>query len=56
MQPEISSSQEGMTYFLEESKVIYESKNGKDKKVFAALGWLAAMGFHVPDKVEQMVR
>jgi hypothetical protein len=44
--------------------VIYESRacphhrseNGKEEKVFDALGWLAAMSSHVPDKGEQMVR
>ena len=44
--------------------MIYESKacprrrsgNGKEEKVFDALEWLAAMGSHVPDKGEQMVR
>jgi hypothetical protein len=41
-------SQERMTYLSEESKVIYESKDGKEEKVFDALEWLAAMGSHVP--------
>jgi hypothetical protein len=36
--------------------VIYESKDGKEEKVFDALEWLAAMGSHVPNKGEQMVR
>ncbi len=54
-----------MTYPLEESEVIYESKalprrrygNGKEEKVFdAALEYLANMGSHVMDKAEQMVR
>jgi hypothetical protein len=53
-----SFSQERMTYLLEQSKVIYESKafpryrsgNGKEKKVFDALEWLAAMSSHVPNK------
>jgi hypothetical protein len=51
-----SFSQERMTYLPEESKVLYESKDGREKKVFEALEWLAAMGSHVPDRGEQMVR
>ncbi len=51
-----SFSQERMTYIAEESKVIYQSKDGKQEKVFDALEWLAAMCSHVPDKGEQMVR
>ncbi len=51
-----SFSQERMTYLPEESKVIYESKDGKEEKVFDALDWLAAMTSHVPNKGEQTVR
>lgn len=51
-----SFSRERMTYLPEQSKVIYESKDGKEEKVFEALEWLATMGFHVPDKEEQMLR
>jgi hypothetical protein len=51
-----SFSKERMTYLPEESKVIYESKDGKEEKVFDAFEWLAAMGSHVPGKREQMVR
>ena len=51
-----SFSQERMTYLPEESKVIYESKDGKEEKVFDALDWLAAMTSHVPNKGKQMVR
>ena len=40
-----SFSQERMTYLPEESKVIYESKDGKREKAFEALKWLAIMGF-----------
>jgi Putative transposase len=43
-----SFSQERMSYLSEESKVIYESKDGKQEKVFDVLEWLAAMGSHVP--------
>jgi len=32
-----------MTCAPEESKVIYRSKHGKEKKVFDALEWLAAI-------------
>ena len=45
-----------MTHLAEESKVIYKSKDGRKEKVFEALEWLAAMGSHVPNKGEQMVR
>jgi len=43
-----SFSQERMTYIPEESKVIYQSKDGKEEKVFDALEWLAAMCSHPP--------
>ena len=49
-------SQERMTYFPQDSKVVYRSKNGKEDKIFDALEWLAAMCSHVPNKGEQMVR
>ncbi len=49
-------SQERMTYVRDESKVIYQSKDGKEDKTFDALEWLAAMCSHVPNKAEQMVR
>jgi len=51
-----SFSQERMTYIPAESKVIYQSKDGKEEKVFEALEWLASMCSHVPNKGEQMVR
>ena len=51
-----SFSQERMAYIREESKVVYQSKDGKSEKVFDALEWLAAMCSHVPNKGEQMVR
>ncbi len=41
---------------LDSSEVIYESRDGKEEKVFDALEWLAAMTSHVPNKGEQMVR
>jgi hypothetical protein len=39
-------SQERMTYLPEESKVIYESKDGKKEKVFDALEWLGSIDIH----------
>jgi hypothetical protein len=33
-------SQERMTYFPEDSKVVYRSKDGKEEKIFDALEWL----------------
>jgi hypothetical protein len=48
-------SQERMTYTPEKSKVIYVSKDGKEKKEFEALEWLAAMCSHILDKSMQMV-
>ena len=50
-----SFSQERMSYVPEESKVIYQSKDGKEKKVFGALEWLVppmAGCSHVPNKGE----
>ena len=52
----VSFSQERMTYLPEDSKVIYESKDGKRERVFEALEWLATMGYHVPDREERTVR
>jgi hypothetical protein len=51
-----SFSQERMSYIPDESKVVYQSKDGKEEKVFEALEWLAAMCSNVPNKGEQMVR
>jgi hypothetical protein len=51
-----SFSQERMTYIREESKVVYQSKDGKERKTFDALEWLAAMASHVPNMGEQIVR
>jgi len=34
-----SFSQERMTYIQEESKVLYQSKDGKKEKAFDALEW-----------------
>jgi len=38
----------GRLYIPEESKVSYQSKDGKGEKVFDALEWLAAMCSHPP--------
>jgi len=51
-----SFSQERMIYLREAAQVEYQSKDGKETKVFDALEWLAAMCSHVPGKGEQMVR
>jgi hypothetical protein len=45
-----------MIYLREAAQVEYQSKDGKETKVFDALEWLAAMCSHVPGKGEQMVR
>jgi len=42
-----------VTKFKEESKVIYESEDGKEEKVFDALEWLAVIGSHMSDKGEK---
>ncbi len=54
-----SFSQERMTCIPEESRVIYQSKDGKEEKVFDALEWLIPLPpgcSHVPNKGEQLVR
>jgi hypothetical protein len=45
-----------MQYLTDEGTVIYSAKDGKDRKVFDAPEWLAAMCSHVPNRGEQMVR
>ena len=40
----------------DESKVVYQSKDGKKKQTFDVLEWLAAMCSHIPNRGEQMVR
>ena len=47
-----SFSQERMTYIQDDAKVVYQSKDGREEKVFDALEWLAAMCSHVPGKGE----
>ena len=51
-----SFSQEKITYHREAGQVEYQSKDGKETKVFDVLEWLAAMSSHVPNKGEQMAR
>jgi len=36
-----------VTYIPEESKAVYQSKDGKDEKVFDPLEWIAAMCWHL---------
>ena len=45
-----SFSQRRMEYLHQEAKVLYRSKDGKEKRTHSALEWLAAMGTHVPDR------
>jgi len=47
-----SFSQERMIYSKEESKLCYQSKDGKEEKVFDALEWLAAICSHMTNKGE----
>ena len=42
--------------YVKEAQVVYRSKHGEEEKILDAMGWLAAMCSHVPDKGEQMVR
>jgi hypothetical protein len=51
-----SFSQERRQYFADEGTVVYSAKDGKDRKIFDAPEWLAAMCSHVPNRGEQMVR
>ena len=51
-----SFSQERMTYIPEESKAVYQSKDGEEEKIFHALEWIAAMCSHVPNKGEQIAK
>ena len=47
-----SFSRERMTYHRETGQVEYQSKDGKQNRMFDALEWLAAMCSHVPNKGE----
>ncbi len=51
-----SLSQERMTYVEDEGKVIYQAKDGSEKKEFPALEWLANICSHIPNPREHMVR
>ncbi len=39
-----------------QAKVIYQSKDGRERKVFPALDWLAQLTTHIPNRKEHMVR
>ncbi|MFH1671823.1 MAG: transposase [Pseudomonadota bacterium] len=45
-----SFSQERMQYLADERTVIYSAKDGKDRMVFDAQEWLAAMCSYVPNR------
>ncbi len=49
-------SQKGMGYSPHEATVVYRSKDGKEKKTYDALEWLAAMACHVPERGRQTIR
>jgi len=51
-----SFSQKRMNYIVEESKVIYKSKDGENTKEFDALDFIANLTSHIPNMGEQMVR
>jgi len=51
-----SFSQERMNYLVEESKVVYKSKDGKNTKEFEAVDFIASLVSHIPNRGEQMVR
>jgi hypothetical protein len=47
-----SFSQERMQYLDNKGIVIYSAKDNKERKIFYALEWLAAMCSHVPKRGE----
>ena len=49
-------SQKRMHYSPEQATVVYRSKDGKEKKTYDALEWLAAMACHVPERGKQSIR
>lgn len=51
-----SFSQTRMEYLPESGKVIYSAKDGKERKTWEALEWLAAMISHLPLKGEHLVK
>jgi len=48
-------SQKRMEYSPEQATVVYRSKDGKDRKTYDALEWLAAMACHVPERGKQTI-
>ena len=42
-----------MKCLTDQAKVAYRSKDGRKKKTYDALEWLAAMGSHVPKRGQQ---
>ena len=38
-----------------QAKVVYQSKDGRDRKVFPAMDWLAQLTTHIPNRKEHMV-
>ena len=53
---QFTSEDDCSSYLRDESKVIYQSKDGKQTETFDALECLAAMCSHVPNRGEQMIR
>ena len=49
-------SQKRMDYSPDEATVVYRSKDGKEKKTYDALEWLATMACHVPERRKQTIR
>jgi hypothetical protein len=49
-------SQKRMDYSPEQATVVYRSKDGKERKTYDALEWLAAMACHVPERRKQTIR
>jgi len=45
-----------MQYLDWEGKVIYTSKDGRTRKNFPVLEWLADLYFHISNRGEQMAR
>jgi len=45
-----------MDYSPEQATVVYRCKDGKEKKTYDALEWLAAMACHVPERRKQTIR
>ncbi len=44
------------SYSPEQATVVYRSKDGKEKKTYDALEWLATMACHVPQRRKQTIR